>query len=147
MGNQRLKITHISQVTQQLLQIITEKPAGFNFLPGQSAHLAINESFGPTENALAPMALDPSSGTCSLTFFIKTGPEHADIIAELLALKQGHALVCEQTLGGLAEPGEGVFIAAGTTTPILSILQSLRPQQRATNQRPLLFTNKATLIF
>ena len=56
MGNHILKITSIGHVTHDVLKIITTKPKGVIFKPGQAGNIAINKSGSlkptPTMNAL-----------------------------------------------------------------------------------------------
>ncbi len=107
MGNHILKIASINNVTPDVLQIITNKPIGFEFVPGQAAHIAINKSGWRKEERPFTFTNLPTNN--SLEFTIKTYPEKESVTNELLALKKDDELVLHDVFGTIAYKGEGVL--------------------------------------
>jgi ferredoxin-NADP reductase len=140
MGNHILKIASINKVTQDVLQIITDKPTGFNFVPGQAANIAINKSGWRKEERPFTFTNLPTNN--SLEFTIKTYPEKESVTNELLELKKDDELVLHDVFGAITYKGEGVFIAGGAgITPFISIFRNLKAKNEIGNNM-LLFANK-----
>jgi ferredoxin-NADP reductase len=140
MGNHILKIASINNVTHDVLQIITNKPANFDFVPGQAANIAINKSGWRKEERPFTFTNLPTNN--SLEFTIKTYPEKENVTNELLELKEDDELVLHSVFGAIAYKGEGVFIAGGAgVTPFISIFRNLKAKNEIGNNM-LLFANK-----
>lgn len=138
--NQILKIVSIKKITHNVLRIITYKPKYFNFLPGQSANIAINKSAWLDEER--PFTLTNVPTDVSLEFIIKTHPENKSVTNELLDLYQDDELVLHEVFGTISYNGEGIFIAGGAgITPFLSIFRSLNEINEIGNNK-LFFANK-----
>ncbi len=140
MGNHAIKIKSIKNVTHDVLQIVTNKPEGFSFLPGQATNIAINKSGWLKEERPFTFTNLPTNN--SLEFTIKTYPEQEGVTNELLHLKQDDELVLHDVFGAITYKGEGVFIAGGAgITPFISIFRNLKAKKEIGNNM-LLFANK-----
>ena len=112
-----VKIKSIDKVTHDVLQIVTERPQGYKFTPGQATEVSINKSGWQEEKR-------PFTFTCLpdddyLEFTIKTYPSHKGVTNELLQLKQNDELILHDVFGAIAYKGEGIFIAGGAgVTPL-----------------------------
>ena len=135
-----VKIQSIKHITHDVLQLVTEKPENFNFIPGQATHISINEPDWKVKK-------NPFTFTCLpeddfLEFTIKTYPEHKGVTNELLQLKEGDELILHDVFGSIAYKGEGVFIAGGAgVTPFISIFRDLHKKNKIGNNK-LIFANK-----
>lgn len=140
MGNHILKIESIDNITHDVLRIITNKPARFDFVPGQAANIAINKSGWVKEER--PFTFTNLPANNSLEFTIKTYPEQESVTNELLHLKQHDELVLHDVFGAIKYKGEGVFIAGGAgITPFISIFRNLKAKNEIGNNM-LIFANK-----
>ena len=135
-----VKIKSIDKVTHDVLKIVTEKPQGYNFTPGQATEVSINKNGWQDEKR-------PFTFTCLpdddyLEFTIKTYPSHKGVTNELLLLKQKDELILHDVFGAIAYKGEGVFIAGGAgVTPFISIFRFLRSGNELGGNK-LIFANK-----
>lgn len=135
-----VKIQSIKHITHDVLQLVTEKPEGFNFIPGQATHVSINEPDWKAKK-------NPFTFTCLpeddfLEFTIKTYPKHKGVTNELLKLKEDDELILHDVFGAISYKGEGVFIAGGAgVTPFISIFRDLHAKNKIGNNI-LIFANK-----
>lgn len=140
MANHILKIASTNNITHNVLQITTNKPDGFNFVPGQSANIAINKSGWIKEERSFTFTNLPTND--SLEFTIKTYPKQGSVTNELLQLKVDDELVLNDVFGAITYKGEGVFIAGGAgITPFISIFRDLKAKNEIGNNM-LVFANK-----
>lgn len=140
MGNHTLTIESIDNITHDVLRIVTNKPTGFDFVPGQAADIAINKSGWSKEERPFSFTSLPESNT--LEFTIKTYPEEEGVTNELLHLKPQDELVLHDVYGAIAYKGAGVFIAGGAgITPFISIFRDLKVKDEI-GSNMLLFANK-----
>lgn len=136
-----VKIRSIEKVTHDVLKIVTEKPKGYHFTPGQATEIAINKVGWGMERR-------PFTFTCLpdddyLEFTIKTYPSHKGVTNELLQLKSGDELILHDIFGAISYKGEGVFIAGGAgITPFISIFRLLRAKKEVGGNK-LICANKA----
>lgn len=135
-----VKIISIKHITHDVLQLVTEKPEEFNFIPGQATHFSINKPDWKVKK-------NPFTFTCLpeddfLEFTIKTYPEHKGVTNELLKLKEDDELILHDVFGSIAYKGEGVFIAGGAgVTPFISIFRDLQTRNEI-GKNKLIFANK-----
>ncbi|MFA6262250.1 MAG: flavodoxin reductase [Bacteroidia bacterium] len=140
MGNHILKIESIDHVTHDVLRIITNKPEGIDFTPGQAANIAINKSGWLKEERPFTFTNLPTGD--ALEFTIKTYPEQDGVTNEMLQLKQADEIVLHEVFGAIAYKGEGVFIAGGAgVTPFISIFRDLKSKNEI-GKNMLVFANK-----
>jgi ferredoxin-NADP reductase len=135
-----VKIQSIRNVTHDVLQIMTEKPAGYAFTPGQATEVAINKEKWTEQKRPFSFTSLPDAGF--LEFTIKTYPARKGVTAELLNLKPNDELILHDVWGAISYKGEGVFIAGGAgVTPFLSIFRYLNATGRIAGNK-LIFANK-----
>lgn len=140
MKNEPVKIKSIKHVTHDVLQIVTEKPIGADFTPGQATEIFIDKQGWQNEGR-------PFTFTCLpkddyLEFTIKTYPERKGVTNELLSLKQGDSLIVNDIFGAIEYKGEGIFIAGGAgVTPFISIFRDLKEKKKMGTNK-LIFANK-----
>lgn len=140
MKNERVKIHSIDHLTHDVLRIVTDKPAGAEFVPGQATEVFLDKKGWEKEGR-------PFTFTCThqeqyLEFAIKTYPDHKGVTNELLSLKAGDNLIVNDIFGAIHYKGEGTFIAGGAgVTPFISIFRDLKANNALGNSR-LIFANK-----
>ena len=135
-----VKIRSLNKVTHDVLRVVTEKPQGYYFTPGQATEIAINKSGWERERRPFTFTCLPQDGY--LEFTIKTYPSHKGVTNELLQLKEGDELILHDVFGSITYKGEGVFIAGGAgVTPFISIFRSLQSKKEVGSNK-LIFANK-----
>ncbi|MBW7857144.1 MAG: flavodoxin reductase [Leptonema sp. (in: Bacteria)] len=135
-----VNIKLIESLTHDVRHIITDKPANFNYSPGQAVDVSINKP--NWENALRAFTFTSLPSDNQLEFTIKTYPERKGVTAELLTLKAGDSLILGEVFGAISYKGPGVFIAGGAgITPFLCIIKQLEKDNKLQNNK-LLFANK-----
>ena len=140
MGQHIVKIELVDHVTHDVLRFKTEKPANYNFTPGQATRVAINKE--GWEKKKRPFTFTNLPDENQLEFTIKTYPLHEGVTNELLTLKPGDELIIGDAWGTINYKGEGVFIAGGAgVTPFISIFRHLSAKNELNNNK-LLFANK-----
>lgn len=140
MGQYIVKIKSIDKITHDVLQIVTEKPVGYTFIPGQATDVSINKAGWKEEKR--PFTFTSLPHNNYIEFTIKTYPSHQTVTNELLQLNKDDELILHDVFGDIAYKGEGVFIAGGAgVTPFISILRHLQSKNEIGNNK-LLFANK-----
>lgn len=135
-----VKIISIKKITHDVLEIRTEKPGGYTFVPGQATEIAINQPEWIKEKRPFTFTCLPKNDY--LEFVIKTYPNHEGVTAQLLTLKADDELVLDDSWGDIHYKKEGVFIAGGAgITPFISIFRDLADRNQLANNK-LLFANK-----
>jgi ferredoxin-NADP reductase len=135
-----VKIKSVKHATHDVLEIVTEKPAGYVFISGQATDVSINKEGWKEE-------LRPFTFTClpddnHIEFTIKTYPSRNGVTNQLLQLKAGDELILHDVFGDIAYKGEGVFIAGGAgVTPFIAIFRYLQSKNSVGNNK-LIFANK-----
>jgi len=136
----QVKVKSITKVTHDVLQIRTEKPSGFSFIPGQATDVAINKDGWQDQLRTFTMTSLPEAPF--IEFDIKTYPEHNGVTNQLLQLSVDDELLLHDVYGDIEYKGEGVFIAAGAgLTPFLAILRHLNATGKI-GENVLVFANK-----
>lgn len=139
MRHQLVIIKSIQHITHDVLQIVTEKPAQFNFSPGQATEISINKNSWKAEKR--PFTFTSLPEDNFLEFTIKTYPSHKSVTNELLELVPGDELILHEVFGAIDYKGEGVFIAGGAgVTPFICILRYLK-SKNAIGDNKLIFAN------
>jgi ferredoxin-NADP reductase len=146
MRKQIVRIESIQQITHDVLQIVTERPANFNFLPGQATEISINKTGWKAEKRPFTFTSVPESDF--LEFTIKIYPAHKGVTNKLLDLKADDELILHEVFGEISYKGEGTFIAGGAgITPFICILRHLQSKNEIGDNK-LIFANntKADII-
>lgn len=140
MKEEIVKITSIEKLTHDVLKIVTEKPEGFSFTPGQAAEISINKDEWIAEKRPFTFTCLPENDYLELT--IKTYPLHKGVTNQLFSLKPSDELILHEVFGAIQYKGEGVFIAGGAgVTPFISIFRYLQSTGKTGNNK-LIFANK-----
>jgi len=140
MKNTVVKVKSVDKITQDVLKIVTEKPANFLFHSGQATEVSINKKEWKEKKNPFTFTCLPSDDY--LEFTIKTYPAHQGVTNELLLLKKADELILHAVFGTIEYKGEGVFIAGGAgVTPFISIFRNLEEKNEIGNNK-LIFANK-----
>lgn len=140
MKQQRVKIHTIEPLTHDVLRIVTDKPEGADFVPGQATEVFIDKPGWEKEGR--PFTFTCTPDAPHLEFAIKTYPDHKGVTNELRTLEAGDSLIINGIFGAIRYRGEGTFIAGGAgITPFIAILRNLKAQNALGNNR-LIFANK-----
>lgn len=135
-----VQVDSIEKVTHDVLWIVTEKPEGYLFVPGQATEVSIKKP--GWANELRPFTFTNLPHDAHLEFIVKTYPSHRGMTNQLLDLKVHDKLILSKPFGTIKYYGEGVFIAGGAgITPFVSILKDLKEKHILGNNR-LIFANK-----
>ena len=140
MGQYIVKIKSVKKVTHDVLQIVTEKPPAYTFIPGQATDISINNNEWKEEKRPFTFTCLPENDY--IEFTIKTYPSHQSVTNKLLQLTKDDELILHDVFGDIAYKGEGVFIAGGAgVTPFISIFRHLQLANEIGNNK-LIFANK-----
>jgi hypothetical protein len=140
MGTKVVKVLSVNQVTHDAVQIVVEKPEGYEFLPGQATNVAIKKAGWEEESR--PFTFTSRPDQDHLEFVIKMYPDHEGVTHELRNLKSGDHLLIDEPWGAIRYDGVGLFIAGGAgITPFISIFRTLHAAGELAGNR-LLFGNK-----
>ncbi|PKP23561.1 MAG: flavodoxin reductase [Bacteroidetes bacterium HGW-Bacteroidetes-22] len=140
MEQHNVKVRSIEYITHDVLRIVTEKPVGYTFIPGQATEIAISKE--GWKNKKRPFTFTCLPQHNYLEFFIKTYPSHKGVTNELRQLKQNDELILHDVFGTIAYKSEGVFIAGGAgITPFICILRDLQSENKIGNNK-LILANK-----
>ncbi|HEU5165531.1 MAG TPA: flavodoxin reductase [Chitinophagaceae bacterium] len=135
-----VKIQSIKNATHDVLQIVVERPPGYDFTPGQATEVSINKDKWKEEKR--PFTFTSLPDARFLEFTIKTYPARKGVTNELLTLKPGDELILHDVWGAISYKREGVFIAGGAgVTPFLSIFRYLQVSNKIGGNK-LIFANK-----
>lgn len=135
-----VKVKKVGKITPDVLQIITEKPRNYSFIPGQATEISINKDGWKDQKRPFTFTSLPSDNF--LQFTIKTYPAHKGVTNELLMLNDADELILYDVFGAIAYRGEGVFIAGGAgVTPFIAIFRDLQSKNEV-GQNKLIFANK-----
>lgn len=135
-----VQVRSIENITHDVIRIITDKPDGYAFQPGQATEIAINKNGWKNKKRLFTFTSLPFNDF--LEFSIKTYPDHMGVTNELILLRAGDQLLIGKAVGAIHYKGEGVFIAGGAgVTPFISIFRWLNATHQLGNNQ-LIFSNK-----
>lgn len=134
-----VKVLETGYVTHNVERFTVEKPAGYNFIPGQAAEVSINRP--GLENELRPFTFTSLTTDRTLEFTIKIYKGHNGMTEKLAALEAGDELILHEVFGAISYQGPGIFIAGGAgITPFIAILRHLK-KTGSLNGITLLFAN------
>jgi ferredoxin-NADP reductase len=140
MGNYSVTVKEIIPRTHDVNTYRVEKPAGFEFTPGQATDLSILKPGLEKEKRPFTFTCLPSDDF--LEFTIKSYDDHNGVTHALRALQKGDAFEISDAWGAIHYDGEGVFIAGGAgVTPFISIFRHLKQKRKIGNNK-LFFSNK-----
>jgi ferredoxin-NADP reductase len=137
-----VSILGIKEVTHDVKSFRIEKPAGYQFVPGQATDVSINQPSWKEEKR--PFTFTSLNDSPYLEFTIKRYPDHHGVTDQLHQLKPGDQLIIRDVWGAIEYKGPGYFIAGGAgITPFLSILRQLKKEGKAAGNT-LFFSNKTS---
>ncbi|MGN6471630.1 MAG: FAD-binding oxidoreductase [Rhizobiaceae bacterium] len=136
----RVRILEAENVTHNVRRFRFEKPAGYEFEPGQATDV-LSDRDGWREKKR------PFTFTCLrdqdyLEFTIKIYSDHDGVTNQLGGMGAGDHLLIEDPWGTIQYKGKGTFIAGGAgITPFIAILRDLADTGEIEGNR-LFFANK-----
>ncbi|MFT7352634.1 MAG: ferredoxin-NADP reductase [Flavobacterium sp.] len=140
MENHVVKIISVQNITHDVKQFTIQKPADYDFIPGQATDVSINTP--ELKNEKRPFTFTSLKDNKNLQFTIKIYEGHDGVTKELDKLSHGDELIIHDVWGAIQYQGEGVFIAGGAgVTPFIAILKNLHAENKLGNNK-LIFTNK-----
>jgi ferredoxin-NADP reductase len=135
-----LPIRHIEQVTHDVRRYQLEKPADYQFAPGQATEVAINKPGWKEERR--PFTFTSLNDDPYLEFTIKTYADHPGVTNQLSTLEVNDEIIVHDVWGAIEYKGPGYFIAGGAgITPFIAILRQLKKDGK-TEGNTLFFSNK-----
>ena len=138
--NHTVSIQDTGFVTHDVLQIKTDRPANFEFTPGQATEVAVLKDGYSNKKRPFTFTSLPSDGF--LQFTIKIYPDHNGVTDKIQTLEQGDQLEISDAWGAISHKGPGTFIAGGAgVTPFISIFKDLADRNQL-DENKLLFANK-----
>ncbi|WP_047414972.1 flavodoxin reductase [Cellulophaga sp. Hel_I_12] len=138
--NYKIQVKKIENVTHDVLHLITDKPEGYTFTPGQATELAIDKDGLRDEKR--PFTFTSLPEDNELEFTIKMYPSHEGVTDELANLNVGDTFLMGDAWGAIKYQGEGTFIAGGAgITPFIAILKDLNRKNKLRGHQ-LIFANK-----
>ena len=122
-----LSLKSITPVTHDTYHLTFERPAQFEFAPGQAVDMAVDRD--NWRDSKHPFTMISLPGETNLEFVIKTYPQEAEghegMTQRIAALSPGDKVLIEEPWGAIKDEGKGVFVAGGAgVTPFVSILRS-----------------------
>lgn len=121
---QRLKILNTHFITHDVKRFVLEKPADFEYTPGQSAHISIN--LPDWEDKIRPYSFTSLPDWDYLEFIIKIYDDQKGVSSQMGKLNVGEEFLLHDIFGTIKFKGPGVFIAGGTgITPFIAIFRAL----------------------
>ena len=142
MAQHIVKITGTEFVTHNVKRFKVERPAGYEFIPGQATDVSINTPAWKKE--LRPFTFTGLNTWDHLEFTIKIYPNHNGVTNQLGKLKKGDELILNDVFGTIQYQGEGTFIAGGAgITPFIAIFRQLNHEGKLEHNK-LIFSNRTS---
>ncbi len=135
-----VRVISVRNLTHDVLEIRTEKPKDYTFIPGQATELALNRKGWEEEKRPFTFTGIPSDEY--LEFIIKVYPSHHGMTNALSDISIRDSLIIGEPWGAIRYRGKGLFIAGGAgITPFISIFRQLANEKKLAGNK-LLFANK-----
>lgn len=135
-----VKILSAEYVTHDVRRFKVEKPAGYQFVPGQATEVSVNQPRWKEERR--PFTFTGLNEWDHLEFTIKIYNNHEGVTHQLGTLKAGDELLLHDVWGAIQYKGEGVFLAGGAgVTPFIAIFRQLEKENSIEGNK-LIFSNK-----
>jgi ferredoxin-NADP reductase len=137
-----VKVLSTEGVTHDVTCIRVEKPAGYQFTPGQATDVSINKT--GWESQKRPFTFTALVDNPYLEFTIKCYIERDSVTKRMKDIVKGDELIIGDAWGAIEYKGEGYFIAGGAgITPFIAILRNLYREKKLGNNK-LFFSNKTS---
>lgn len=135
-----VKVLEAKFITHNVKKFKVEKPAGFEFIPGQAVNISIN--LPEWEDKLRPFTFTNVTDDNYLEFIIKIYNDHNGVTNKLGSINANDELILHAVFGAIQYSKPGVFIAGGTgITPFIAIFRELYKQNKLRGNR-LIYTNQ-----
>jgi ferredoxin-NADP reductase len=145
MTEHTLKLRRTEQLTHDTYRLVTTRPEGYGFVPGQANHWGIER--GGFRDAAKPFTITSLPDEDHLEFVIKSYPtdqypEHDGFTELIPQLEPGEAIYVDDAGGDIRDEGRGLFVAGGAgVTPFIPILKD-RQRRGELDGSTLLYSNK-----
>lgn len=138
-----VKILHTEYITPDVKRFSVQRPADYDFTPGQATDVAINKP-GWTDQ-LRPFTFTSLPSARNLEFIIKIYEKHDGVTKQLALLHAGDELLLHDVFGTIQYKGPGFFIAGGAgVTPFIAILRNLHHKEKLRGNTLLVSNRTAT---
>jgi ferredoxin-NADP reductase len=142
MNSHIVKVIKAIYITHDVKCFTVEKPAGFDFIPGQATEVSINLPLW--KNQLRPFTFTSLKEENHLEFMIKIYRDHEGVTNMLGRTNAGAELILHDVFGAIQYKGPGVFIAGGAgITPFISIFRDLH-HKNLIEGNSLIYSNKTS---
>lgn len=140
MNSYIVKILEAYFITHDVKRFKVEKPAGYDFIPGQATDVSIN--LPEWKDVLKPFTFTCLREMKYLEFTIKIYNERNGVTKMLGRLNKDDELILHDVFGAIEYKGPGVFIAGGAgITPFIAIFRDLYRKNQI-NGNGLIYSNK-----
>jgi ferredoxin-NADP reductase len=142
MNSHIVKVLQAVYITHDVKCFRVEKPAGYDFIPGQATEISINLPLW--NNQLRPFTFTCLREQDYLEFMIKIYRDHEGVTNMLGRTNAGAELILHDVFGAIQYKGPGVFIAGGAgITPFISIFRDLHHKNQLQGNK-LIYSNKTS---
>jgi ferredoxin-NADP reductase len=142
MNSYIVKVFQAFYITHDVKCFRVEKPAGYDFIPGQATEISINLPLWT--NQLRPFTFTCTRDVDYLEFMIKIYTDHDGVTNMLGRINSGAELILHDVFGAIQYKGPGIFIAGGSgITPFISIFRDLYQKNQIQGNR-LIYSNKTS---
>ena len=124
-----VKIISTSYVTHNVKRFTLEKPAGYNYVPGQGADMSIDAAgWRDKKRAFTFTSLNAWD---RLELIVKIYRRHQGVTEQLEKLQNGDSLIIGEPWGAIHYKGPGVFLSGGIgITPFVAIFRQLEQDRK-----------------
>ena len=137
-----VKILETHYITHDVKRFVVERPAGYDFIPGQATEVAIN--LPEWKDQLRPFTFTSIREHGFLEFMIKIYNDHDGVTNMLGRTHAGSELILHEAFGAIQYKGPGVFLAGGAgITPFISIFRHLYTHKNLHGNK-LIYSNKTS---
>jgi ferredoxin-NADP reductase len=137
-----VKILEAEFITHDVKRFVTERPPGYDFIPGQGTDLSVNTP--EWRDKKRPFTFTGLRNWNYLEFLIKIYPKHNGVTKQLAMANADSELIIRDVFGAIQYKGPGVFLAAGTgITPFISIFRDLKKGKKLSGNK-LIYSNKTS---
>jgi ferredoxin-NADP reductase len=137
-----VKVLDSFYITHDVKCFVVEKPAGYDFIPGQATEVSIN--IPEWKNQMRPFTFTCLRSKEYLEFMIKIYQDHDGVTNMLGKTNAGAELIINDVFGAIQYKGPGVFIAGGSgITPFIAIFRELYKNKQMEGNK-LIYSNKTS---
>ncbi|WP_300533169.1 FAD-binding oxidoreductase, partial [uncultured Mameliella sp.] len=137
----KIELQSVDRLTHDVRRLTFEKPAGYDYAPGQATDFALDRDGWREEQR--PFTFTSLPDEERLEFVIKSYPEHDGVTEQIADLQPGEKVLIGDPWGAIEDKGDGVFIAGGAgVTPFISILRKKLADKGTLEGNTLIFSNQ-----